>query len=529
MHYPRAPSNIQDGCCPPDATHDFDPDCPTVCGNGVLETTGGEKCDPGIAPPTPGACPTVCPAADPFHPPDPCNPSVLTGTGCQADCVSFQVTAPISGDGCCPSKNGIATYTHAEDTDCPGSCGDGVLEPGEACDKGAPTNSPLACPTACTPLPSACLEVQLVGSADDCSAHCVTTAVTACSLVKDGCCPSGCTGLTDADCSIGCGNGVRDTTYGETCDTAIPSGPGACRTSCPTSTDPCIRTFLVGAGTCSPSCIQQVITEPRAGDGCCPPAGNATNDSDCTPKCANGIVESPTERCDFAVSVPPQSVTPGSFQGSCPTSCQAISACNPVHLEGADTCGAATCVATPITSCSGSTLDGCCPPGCTSFTDDDCPSVCGDGVLGNDEICDRAITAGAGGACPRTCDDGNGCTMDIASGSVAACTRTCGHVPITSCISGDGCCPPQCSAANDSDCAPHCGDGRIGSGETCDPPASCPITCADDGDPCTRERLDGDPRACTAVCRHDPITACSGGVSDACCPTGCTGATDTDC
>jgi hypothetical protein len=155
--------------------------------------------------------------------------------------------------------------------------------------------------------------------------------------------------------------------------------------------------------------------------------------------------------------------------------------------------------------------------------------VCGDGVRSPGEACDRAITAGQPGACARTCDDGDACTSDWASGSVEGCSRACSHAAITACRGGDGCCPPGCDAKADPDCGPTCGDGQLGAGETCDPPSTCPSTCPDDGDPCTREVLAGDAAHCTAACRHDPVTACSGGAADFCCPTGCTAATDADC
>ena len=83
--------------------------------------------------------------------------------------------------------------------------------------------------------------------------------------------------------------------------------------------------------------------------------------------------------------------------------------------------------------------------------------------------------------------------------------------------------------ANDRDCDAVCGDGHIGAGETCDPPSTCPASCPDDGDPCTREQLTGDASACSAVCRHAPITACSGALRDSCCPTGCSSTNDPDC
>jgi hypothetical protein len=300
----------------------------------------------------------------------------------------------------------------------------------------------------------------------------------------------------------------------ESCDTGIAAGaPGACPTAC-SDGDPCTDDVLVSAGTCQAACLFLRVTAFRAGDGCCPAGADFTVDADCAPACGNGVVEPPVESCDE-----------NALPGGCPSSCPTGGACTTVTLAGSG-CNA-RCVATDVSTCVDG--DGCCPPGCTPATDADCAAVCGDGVVEGDERCDRAITAGQPGACAASCDDGDACTADFASGTIEGCSRACAHDPITACVSGDGCCPPGCSAAADADCATTCGDGRVGAGETCDPPSSCPATCPDDGDQCTQERLVGDPARCTAACRHDPITACSGGRSDGCCPTGCTPATDVDC
>jgi len=261
------------------------------------------------------------------------------------------------------------------------------------------------------------------------------------------------------------------------------------------------------------------ITDFRPGDGCCAAFSSKANfalDPDCEPVCGNGVVERPAESCDYAVD------------GSCPTqdSCPPAMACTRYLLKGrAEECSA-SCVATPITACADG--DGCCPAGCSANNDSDCTVVCGNRAVETGETCDRAITTGFAGACPRSCDDGDACTLDFGSGTIEGCTRACFHQAITACIPGDGCCPPGCGAADD-DCNPSCGDGRVGAGETCDPPGSCPTSCADDGDPCTTEQLTGTAASCNVACRHVPITTCSGATGDSCCPTGCTQANDSDC
>jgi hypothetical protein len=487
-----------DGCCPPGGNPQNDTDCAAACGDGTRET--GETCDVGIPPPQPGSCPVSCDDGDP------CTTDLLSGAACQAVCVHDPITAPISGDGCC-----LPGSTRAADSDCPARCGDGVLEPGESCDP-AVAAGPGACPTACPAAPSACLRATLAGDPTTCTAACVTTAVTACGA-RDGCCPAGCTAAQDPDCSATCGDGVVQA--GESCDTAIPAGrPGACPAAC-ADADPCTDDRLLSAGTCQAACVHLPVTANLPGDGCCPAGSNFLLDADCAPVCGDGIVETPVEACDRAVGA------------SCPAACPAAGSCVVAVLRGDPATCSAACVSTPITACLSG--DGCCPPGCTALTDADCPIVCGDGAVETGETCDRAITAGLPGACPLTCDDGDACTVDLTSGGAAQCTRACAHARITACLSGDGCCPPGCTAATDGDCAPVCGDGKIEAGETCDPPGTCPTTCPDDRDACTIERLVGDPRTCNAACQHLPITACSGSRRDGCCPTGCTAATDSDC
>jgi hypothetical protein len=505
-----------DSCCPPGATSATDDDCPRLCGNGVVEQ--GESCDVGIPPLAPGACPTSCDDADA------CTTDYFSQVGCQAACQHLRVATPLSGDGCCPEGANRTT-----DTDCTPKCGNNVVEPGETCD---PPNS---CPTSCPPPPmldsqdlDGCLRSEVVGDPAACTARCVFREETNCSLDPDKCCPAGCTSANDEDCSPSCGNGFIETTARresgpktgpEICETGVPSfDPGRCPASCADS-NVCTDDLLVSAGTCSAACMYVPTKAFRPGDGCCPQLPNASFllDPDCAAVCGNGVVESPAERCDFAIP------------GSCPVldSCPPQIACTRYSVQGSGAACTATCIATPISACASG--DNCCPPGCSSANDSDCPSICGDGVVEDRESCDRAITAGTPGACLKSCDDGIACTVDFASGSAEACTRSCVHQAITGCIHGDGCCPQGCAASNDDDCDARCGDGRVGAGETCDPPTTCPTSCADDGDPCTDDRLVGDSATCSTACRHIPVTACSGGTRDACCPTGCTASNDRDC
>ena len=514
MHYPVTirSGTTNDGCCPPGATHGVDVDCPVVCGNGVRESS--EQCDPGIPNPLPDSCPNCgkkkgcLPGCDDG---DPCTTDFVRDTGCQATCENHLITvAPVG-------RRLLSGGSHPCDRHrLPADLRERRPRARRGLRQDRRRSQRLS-----DLLPVVSLRLSrgdargpggrlLRALRDDDDHRLLGRRRTA--AARRAARP-----LSDADCSPACGDGFLEPTLGEVCDQAVRAGrPGACPTSC-ASGNPCTEARLLGAGTCAATCVLLPITEPRAGDGCCPAGADFSVDTDCTPSCGNGVVESPAETCDYNAGA----------GASCPTGCPPAGACMRVELHGSPLICSATCTAEPIVACVAG--DNCCPAGCTAVNDPNCAVICGDGAVEPGERCDRAITAGTPGACLRSCDDGNDCTVDVAYGSVESCTRSCSHQPITACLGGDGCCPPGCTGATDGDCSPVCGDGKVGAGETCDPPTTCPTACPDDGDPCTSERLTGDPSRCDAVCRHTPITTCSGSTGDACCPTGCTSATDSDC
>ena len=220
--------------------------------------------------------------------------------------------------------------------------------------------------------------------------------------------------------------------------------------------------------------------------------------------CGNGVLD-PGELCDPAVAEGP---------GACPASCQAP-ACSTAVIVGEAASCTAQCLTEPLACAHG---DGCCPAGCDAAMDSDCTNSCGDGVTEGPELCD--------GNCPTSCGDPDACTTDEMVGSVAQCNVECRFSPITTCTSGDGCCPAGCTDATDDDCEPGavCGDSVVDDGESCD--GNCPTSC-DDGNACTTDTKTGSASSCNVQCGHTQKTACQSG--DGCCPAGCTNETDNDC
>jgi hypothetical protein len=494
-----------DGCCAPGSSNVTDPDCPAVCGNGRKDL--GETCDRGALAGSAAACPQSC------EDNDPCTRDLLEGAGCQMVCRNLKITDREAGDRCCPMG-----ATRDVDPDCPAICGNKILEPGEACDKGLVAPAPGACPTGCAASTAACLTRRLEGRSDDCTARCTDESGPAlCSTTSDGCCSERCTSVNDPDCSPTCGNGVVEAS--ETCDTAIVAGsPGACPSVCNDSVG-CTSDILVSRGTCSARCAHVPITATSSGDGCCPPGANPGLDGDCPAQCGDGMVTAPKETCDEAITT--------GQPGACPGSCPAPASCMRATLVGdPDTC-TSRCQVETVKACAHG--DGCCPTGCNRQSDDDCQPVCGNGQQEAGEACDRTISAGQEGACATSCNDNKACTADSTLGRISDCSRFCRNEPITACKSGDGCCPTGCLALQDRDCVAVCGNGVVETEETCDPPSKCPGLCPDDKDPCTFQRLLGDAATCTAVCVYTPIVLCSGKSADKCCPSICSAVLDVDC
>lgn len=385
-------------------------DASLTCGN--FELDPGETCDP------PSRCPTSCADVDP------CTDDTMSGSpaSCDATCPHDPVMVCLSGDGCCP-----AGCHGGNDTDCPPVCGNSYLDPEETCDP------PTTCPASCDD-GDACTADQLLGETAACTARCESAPITSCGA-GDGCCPVGCHGGNDADCPAVCGNSYRDP--GESCDP-----PTSCPTSCDDG-DVCTADRLEGAAAeCTAHCLFDAISACVSGDGCCPAACDHASDADCSPDCGNGHID-PNETCD-----PPS---------SCPTSCDDGDNCTSDTTTGSAANCNVRCNHAPVQVCQGG--DGCCPAGCELAADADCAPVCGNSRVDANETCDPPAS------CPASCDDGDACTADRLEGAATECTARCVFEAISACVSGDGCCPTGCRAAQDGDC--HEPGGKITGGCGC--------------------------------------------------------------
>lgn len=200
----------KDGCCPKGANGSRDADCPSMCGNGVLEPN--ETCDPS----------STCPSCNSSQ--DKCFIAKPSGDAksCNFRCTMERIADCHNDDGCCPD-----TCNSTNDSDCSPSCGNRALEARETCE--AETDKP--CPSSCDD-GKPCTKDTQTGSAQMCNVVCSHEPITA-AANGDACCPDSANANNDDDCEADCGNSTQEN--GEECDDGNDTPDDGC-TNCKNDT-----------------------------------------------------------------------------------------------------------------------------------------------------------------------------------------------------------------------------------------------------------------------------------------------------
>lgn len=280
---------------------------------------------------------------------------------------------------------------------------------------------------------------------------CLHEPVTKCSgIAKDGCCPAACSAMTDADCA------------------SVPAQP------------------MQPMQSQQPGQPMQPQQAPQ--DANCAEGQPCTDDGNpCTADiCRNGLCTHDAgnagQECRAASGICQEAALCDGIHTDCPQN---------VFKSGTEICRPAD-PANPcdtVERCTGSGPD--CPPDISEKAGDSCSTgnAC---IVG--ETCMASGVCAGGSA--RVCDDGNACTAES-----CADPGGCKFTPIVQCANGDGCCPANCNAGNDGDCAAVCGNGAVEPGEECDDgpnsPTPCPTSCTATQD-CEISTLVGE--ACQRQC-----------------------------
>ncbi len=239
------------GTCDPNEDGTSCPeDCPAGCGDGTCNAADGETCATCAADcqcgempcgdflQEAGACQDAACVAAAYE--QVCSEAqdeaaavlVCAESNCGAEC------ADMSSDGCqtCLVLSCGSELVACSDTVCPGTCGDGVCDPGE--EGSCPEDCPVCGDGVCSPAENG------QNCPDDCGSTCGDGVCTP----DEGCesCPADC-----GTCGPSCGDGDCDPAFGEAC------------TTCPSDCE-------CGDQTCSQvmGCLQNCANDPACVDGC---------------------------------------------------------------------------------------------------------------------------------------------------------------------------------------------------------------------------------------------------------------------
>ncbi|MES1176099.1 MAG: DUF4215 domain-containing protein [Myxococcales bacterium] len=441
----------QSGVCTPIET-------PAVCGNGLIES--GESCDDGNTTPKDG-CDAVCVTESGFdclYAGQPCEPAAYCGDGILQvplgeDCDDGNRKP---GDGCsasCFTEKGYLCSSSADGSAGAGSvageactkvwvCGNGKVDPHEACDDSNTTALDGCSATCVVEAGYTCPKDPVTGAGGKCTA--MPMAVCPNAIVEnDEACDDGNGTANDGctNCKVDpgyscptagmlctqnerCGDGNVDLDLKEQCDDGNVTPGDGCGAqctiepnyTCPNAGQPCKSTIVCGDGTINGN-EQCDDGNKLASDGCsdtcqleagwqCPVAA-----SKCVAKqCGDGL-KIGNEQCDDHNTVPNDGCSPTckletGFQCS---QLSGVTACTPTvcgngTVEGFEQCDDHNLI--PYDGCSPScTLE----PKCANGT---CTAICGDGLKFPQEDCDDGNTT-SGDGCSATCVKETGFTCTV--------------------------------------------------------------------------------------------------------------------
>jgi cysteine-rich repeat protein len=338
-----------------------------------------------------------------------------------------------------------ATFSHPV-------CGDGAVDPGEACDDGN-TASCDGCSAGCdvescgdgilcTGTGEQCDDGNIAGC-DGCSPACQTEFCgdgVICPSEGESCDPPQC-GVCGPTCTAGptCGDGILDPTCAETCDDGNALTCDGCSPAC--------QPESCGDGTVCTSQGEQC--DPPAGGGACPTCTPTCQNG---PVCGNGLIDAACgETCDDGNNTPCDGCTGCQVDTcgdgiTCPALGEQCDDANGAACDGCsncqlDRCGDGLLCASQGEQCDDANIVGC----------DGCSAIC------RNESCGDGIVCASQG---EQCDDANGATCDGCSNCQ---TDFCGDGIVCASL-GEDCDPP-----NMVDCDATCHLGLV-------PPTYCTLS-----------------------------------------------------